>query len=97
LFDNYASLAALRDLACGLSDRDSSHDDNLAAFRGDVLVFVEGTGFGPAMFDTAARFSSAASVTVDSHPELGEADPYFHRDWEQVFYRPLRRWLARTL
>jgi len=97
LFDNYASLPALKDLACGLAGRDTRHFDRLHEFRGDVLIFAEGTGFGPALFDTAGRFDSAASVTIDSNPELGEADPYFHRHWERVFYAPLRRWLARVL
>lgn len=93
LFDNYASVAALRDLHCGLAGRDTTYVDNLDAFEGDVLVLVEGTGFGPAMFDTAALFENARSVTIDSNPEFGEADPYFHERWEQVLYRPLRRWM----
>lgn len=97
MFDAYAPLGALRDLACGLAGEDDSHFDNVDNFRGDVLVFVEGTGFGPAMFDTAALFEKADSIEIESNPELGEADPYFHRDWERVFYRPLKKWLKRTL
>jgi hypothetical protein len=93
LFDSYASVAALRDLACGLAGRDDSHYDNADAFRGKVEIFVEGSGFGPAMFDTASLFDSASAVAIDSNPEFGEADPYFHRDWEKYFYRPLRKWL----
>ena len=93
LFDNYASLPALRDLACGLAGRDDSHYANLGAFRGDALIFVEGTGFGPAMFDTAALFDHRVDVTIESHPEFGEADPYFNRRWTQVFLSPLSRWL----
>lgn len=96
LFDAYAPLGALRDLACGLAGEDDRHFRNVGDFRGDVLVFVEGTGFGPAMFDTAALFERADSVEIESNPELGEADPYFHRHWERVFYRPLKRWLKRT-
>jgi pimeloyl-ACP methyl ester carboxylesterase len=96
LFDNYGSIAAVRDLSCGLAGRDRSHFDRAGTFRGDVLVFVEGTGFGPAMFDTAGLFERAHSVTIDSNPELGEADPYFHRHWERVFFKPLRNWLRRT-
>ncbi|MGC4091026.1 MAG: hypothetical protein QM756_24755 [Polyangiaceae bacterium] len=97
LFDNYAALPALRDLACGLAGRDDTHYENLGAFRGKALVFVEGTGFGPAMFDTAGLFGPRVDVTIDSHPELGEADPYFHRDWQNVFLKPLSRWLHRVL
>lgn len=97
LFDNYGSLPLQRDLACGLAGRDDSHFANLGAFRGDVLIFVEGTGFGPAMFDTAGLFDRASSVTIDHNPELGEADPYFHVRWKKAFYDPLRRWLKKTL
>ena len=94
-FDNYASIAAVRDLACGLSGQDTHHVDNLRAFHGDLLVFVEGTGFGPAMFDTADKFVHARSVTIDHHPELGEADPYFGYAWQSTFYAPFKNWLDR--
>lgn len=97
LFDNYGSLAALRDLACGLAGRDDRHFDRVGTFRGDVLIFAEGTGFGPALFDTAGLFTSAASVTIDHDPELGESDRYFHRRWERAFLKPLRDWLRRPL
>ncbi len=92
-FDNYAPLAAMRDLACGLAGLDDRHFDNVDAFRGDVLVFVEGTGFGQAMFDTAGLFTRAKSITIEHHPEWGEADPYFHVAWQQAFYAPLKNWL----
>lgn len=92
-FDNYASLPAMRDLACGLAGQDSRHIDNLSAYRGSLLAYVEGTGFGPAMFDTIALFDHARSITIEHHSELGEADPYFGHDWESNFYAPLRDWL----
>jgi hypothetical protein len=95
LFDSYASVAAMRDLACGLAGRDDSHFDQVGAFRGKALIFVEGTGFGPAMFDTASLLDRA-NVTIDHNPELGEADPYFHQQWRQVFLQPLRRWLRQV-
>ncbi len=96
LFDNYGALPALRDLACGLAGRDDRFYRNVGDFRGRVLVYVEGTGFGPAMFDTAGLFDHAASVDIDSHPELGESDPYFAFPWERYFLQPLEGWLART-
>lgn len=97
LFDNYASLAALRDLSCGLAGRDDTYYRNVGRFRGDVLIFVEGTGFGQAMFDTASLFDHARSVNIDHNPELGEADPYFGFRWRDTFLKPLTRWLRRTL
>jgi pimeloyl-ACP methyl ester carboxylesterase len=97
LFDNYGSLAALRDLSCGLAGRDDSYYDNLGEFDGNVLMYVEGTGFGPAMFDTAALFTDAARMDIEYHPELGEADPYFGFGWKTTFLKPLQAWLKRTL
>jgi pimeloyl-ACP methyl ester carboxylesterase len=97
LFDSYGSLAALRELACGLAGRDDSHYADVGQFTGDVLMFVEGTGFGPSMFDTAALFEQAGDVEVDHNPELGEADPYFGYEWKDTFLKPLKRWLKRTL
>lgn len=97
LFDNYGSLPALRDLACGLAGRDDSHYDDVDKFQGDVLIFVEGTGFGPAMFDTAELFERADDITIDHNPELGEADPYFGFAWKQTFLKPLEKWLKKTL
>lgn len=97
MFDSYAALPALRDLACGLAGRDDSHYANIRAFRGDALIFVEGTGFGPAMFDTARLFDSRVDVSIESNPDLGEADAYFHRHWTRVFLNPLSRWLGRVL
>ena len=97
LFDNYGSLAALRDLSCGLAGRDDSHYANVGAFRGDLLVFVEGTGFGQAMFDTVSLFDHAAHVNIEHHPEFGEADPYFGFRWKHTFLKPLQAWLKRTL
>jgi len=97
LFDNYGSLAALRDLSCGLAGRDDHHYRNVAAFHGDLPVYVEGTGFGPAMFDTVSLFEHAAHVEIEHHPEFGEADPYFGFRWKQTFLKPLQDWLRRTL
>ena len=93
MFDNYASVPALRDLACGLAGVDDQYYDNLDAFRGDVLMFLGGTGFGQSMHDTASLMTNARSLTVDEHPEFGEADAYFHHDWEHEFYEPLVDWL----
>ncbi len=97
LFDSYGSLAALRDLSCGLAGRDDTYYRNVGRFRGDVLIFVEGTGFGQAMFDTASLFEHAHHVSIDHHAELGEADPYFGFRWKQTFLKPLQDWLKRTL
>lgn len=97
LFDNYASLSALKDLACGMAGQDTQYIEHLDQFAGDVMMFVGGTGFGPAMLDTASLFSAASSVSIESQPDFGEADFYFNDRWESVFLGPLRHWLAHTL
>ncbi len=94
MFDSYAQLPALRDLACGLSGQDDAHVDNLQNFEGDVLTYLGGTGFGQAMLDTVGLFTDAATITIDEQPHLGEADFYFNHDWETVFYEPLKAWLC---
>jgi len=93
LFDNYASVPALRDLACGLTGEDDQYYDNLDRFRGDVLMFLGGTGFGQSMHDTASLMTRARSITIEERLEFGEADAYFHRDWVHEFYEPLLAWL----
>jgi pimeloyl-ACP methyl ester carboxylesterase len=95
-FDQVGSLPALRDLACGLSGHDDQFVTNVGRFRGDLLVYVEGTGFGQAMFDTAALFDHASSKTIDQHTEFGDSDPYFAFKWHEDFLDPLVAWLRRT-
>ena len=79
-----------------MAGRDDSYYDHIDQFRGDVLIYVEGTGFGPAMFDTAELFEQADDITIDHNPELGEADPYFGFAWKQTFFKPLEKWLKTT-
>ena len=97
LFDTVGSLPSLRDLACGLAGRDDQYVRNVGRFQGRLLVYVEGTGFGPAMYDTAALFDHASNVQIEHHPELGDSDPYFASNWESYFLAPLEAWLKATL
>jgi pimeloyl-ACP methyl ester carboxylesterase len=92
LIGNYAPVRFVRDTHCQIAGIESQYSDNLAAFRGDVLVYAEGLGFGQMMLDTAALMTRAR-VTIESNPELGESDPYFHVDWVDVAVQPLLRWL----
>lgn len=94
LIANYAPVRFIRDSHCAIGGSDASHTDGLGAFRGDLLVYAEGRGFGQMMIDTA-NLMPHARVTVDSHAEFGESDPYFHRDWVSVAVDPLVDWLRR--
>ena len=49
------------------------------------------------MFGAASLFSRAHGVNVESHPELGDADPYLGLKWKQTFLKPLEGWFKRTL
>jgi pimeloyl-ACP methyl ester carboxylesterase len=93
LVGNYAPIAFIRDTHCSLGGVDTRFTDDLAEFEGPALIFAEGLRFGQMMLDTAALMT-AADVTIDFHPELGESDRYFHRDWETVALGPLLDWLA---
>src|SRR5262249_17484700 len=92
LVGNYAPIAFIRDTHCSLAGLDSRFTDQLDRFRGDVLVYAEGFGFGQMMLDTAALMTHA-HVTIDFHPELAESDPYFHVDRDHVTLQPLLDWL----
>ena len=92
LVGTYAPVRFIRDSHCAIGGSDTHYTDDLGAFRGDVLVYAAGFGFGQMMLDTA-DLMTRARVSVEYHPELGESDPYFHRDWVSVAVRPLLRWL----
>lgn len=92
LIGNYAPVRFIRDSHCEMGGVENKYSDNLAAFRGDVLVYAEGLGFGQMMIDTA-NLMTRARVTVDYHAQLGESDPYYHVNWVEVAVRPLLSWL----
>jgi pimeloyl-ACP methyl ester carboxylesterase len=93
LVGNYAPIAFIRDTHCSIGGLETRFTDDLSEFEGPALIFVEGLGFGQMMLDTAALMTDA-DVTIDFHPELGESDRYFHRDWQTVALDPLLDWLA---
>jgi pimeloyl-ACP methyl ester carboxylesterase len=92
LVGTYAPIRFIRDSHCAMSGLETQYVDHLDAFRGDVLVYAAGFGFGQMMIDTA-DLMTRARVTLNDHPEFGESDFYFHRDWPSVAVRPLLRWL----
>jgi len=92
LVGNYAPVRFLRDSHCSMGGIDTQYTDNLSAFRGDVLVYAAGFGFGQMMLDTA-DLMTRARVTVNYHPELGESDFYYHDNWVNVTLKPFTQWL----
>ena len=93
LVGNYAPVAFIRDTHCSLGGLENRFTNRLDRFRGDVLIFAEGLGFGQMMLDTAALMTRA-NVTIDLHPELAESDRYFHVNRDSVALAPLLDWLA---
>jgi pimeloyl-ACP methyl ester carboxylesterase len=92
LIGNYAAVRFLRDTHCSIGGFEDPYTDNLDKFRGDVLVYAEGLGFGQMMVDTA-NLMTRARVTIDQNPAYGESDRYFHTNWVGESVRPLLRWL----
>jgi hypothetical protein len=95
LVGNYAPIAFVRDTHCSIAGLDARFTGDLDRFRGPVLVFAAGLGFGQMMLDTAALMTQA-EVTVDLHPGFGESDQYFHADWQAVALAPLLDWLEQV-
>lgn len=92
LIANYAPVRFLRDSHCEMGGIENKYSDNLDKFRGDVLVYAAGFGFGQMMVDTA-DLMTRARVTLEYSAELGESDLYFHHNWVEKSVRPLTRWL----
>lgn len=92
LIGNYAPVRFLRDSHCAMAQLDGRWTDKLSRFRGDVLVYSEGLGFGQMMIDTA-NLMTRARVTLDTHPEYGESDRYYAHDWVDDAVAPLVSWL----
>jgi hypothetical protein len=95
LVGTYAPIRFIRDSHCAMGGLETQYTDELDAFRGDVLVYAAGLGFGQMMIDTADLMTDAR-VTLQHRPEFGESDFYFHRDWPTVTVRPLLRWLRKV-
>jgi hypothetical protein len=92
LIGSYAPVRFTRDSHCAMGGLEMRWVDRLDKFKGKVLVFAEGRGFGQMMLDTA-QLMDKARVTVDYQADWGESDRYFHRDWVDVAIDPLLSWL----
>lgn len=92
LVGNYAPIRFLRDSHCSMGGVENQYTDNLSAFRGDVLVYAAGLGFGTMMLDTA-DLMTRARVTVNYRPELGESDFYYLNNWQNETVKPFTSWL----
>jgi pimeloyl-ACP methyl ester carboxylesterase len=92
MIGTYAPVRFLRDSHCAMGGVDNRWSDHLHTFRGDVLVYAEGFGFGQMMVDTA-NLMTRARVTIDYHAEFGESDRYYSTQWVDNAVQPLLNWL----
>ena len=94
-FVDYVATRTIRDLNCGLAG-ERTFNDNLHNFRGPVLMFTGGHGFGTGMFDTAALLSGA-SVTMNYREEYGHVDHVFSTRHAHEVEHPILSWLLREV
>ena len=92
LFPPYASVAGITELNCSLAG-DTTHVDNLHAFKGDILFTGGEAGMGPFLQSTAELFTNVNSLLVDIAPGRGEANYYLATDREQTLDPMLINWL----
>lgn len=92
LVGNYAPVRFLRDSHCAMGGLDTHWTSRLNKFKGGVLVYAAGLGFGQMMLDTASLMTKA-HVTVNYRPELGESDFYYLNNWQTETVTPFTNWL----
>src|SRR5919199_1653279 len=68
-FVDYVATRTIRDVSCGLAG-ERTFSNNLQAFKGAVIMFAGGHGFGTGMTDTANLMTSAR-VTLNFREEYG--------------------------
>jgi pimeloyl-ACP methyl ester carboxylesterase len=90
-FLDYTPIKSLRDLNCGLAG-ETTFTNNLGSYRGPVIMFAGGHGFGSAMFDTA-QLMGAANVTINFKSEYGHVDYMFANNHLQQLEHPILSWL----
>lgn len=90
-FVNYATIASMRDLNCGLAG-ETTFTNNLDNFTGPVIMFAAGHGFGTAMADTANLMTSA-DVTMNFNEDYGHVDYMFSLNHRQELEHSILSWL----
>lgn len=90
-FVDYAAIATMRDLSCGLAG-DQTFTGNLQNFTGPVIIFGAGHGFGTGMIDTAQLMTSA-NVTLNFKQAYGHVDYVFSTNHLQEVEHPIFHWL----
>lgn len=95
-FNDYAPLAAIRDLSCSLAGVETSFTDGLAQFDGPILAIGGGRAFGPYMQDTI-DLTGSTDVTFLLEPDFGHVDHLLSANHRAYVERPIYRWIVDRL
>ncbi|HVG17825.1 MAG TPA: hypothetical protein VNI02_02150 [Blastocatellia bacterium] len=90
-FVDYTATRTIRDVSCGLAG-ERTFTNNLQNFRGPVIIFAGGHGFGTGMIDTA-RLMTSARVTLNFNEAYGHVDHVFSVNHRHEVEHPILAWL----
>lgn len=93
-FVDYVATRTIRDVSCSLAG-ERTYSNNLQNFKGPVIIFAGGHGFGSAMIDTANLLTSA-QVTMNYNEVYGHVDHVFSVNHRQEVEQPILRWLQQN-
>jgi pimeloyl-ACP methyl ester carboxylesterase len=93
LFVDYVPNRTVRDVNCGLAG-ERTFSNNLHKFKGDVIVFAGGSGFGTGMVDTA-NLMTKAKVKMNFRQEYGHVDHVFSEDHLKEVEHVVLKWLKK--
>ncbi|MGB7924204.1 MAG: hypothetical protein WCF57_13260 [Pyrinomonadaceae bacterium] len=90
-FVNYVATRTIRDVSCGLAG-ERTFSNNLQSFKGPVIMFAGGNGFGTGMIDTKNLMTSA-TVTLNFNEAYGHVDHVFSNNHLHEVEHPVLKWL----
>lgn len=93
-FVDYTANRTVRDVSCGMAG-ERTFTNNLESFRGPVLMFAGGHGFGTGMIDTA-HLMPFAKVTLNYNETYGHIDYVFSVNHLQEVEHPVLSWLLQA-
>lgn len=91
-FVDYTATRTIRDVSCGLAG-ERTFSNNLHNFKGEVIIFSGGHGFGTGMIDTAHLMTSA-KITLNYNEVYGHVDHVFATNHRHQLEHPILRWLV---
>jgi pimeloyl-ACP methyl ester carboxylesterase len=93
-FVDYVATRTIRDVNCGLAG-ERTFSNNLHNFKGAVIIFAGGHGFGTGMTDTA-HLMTHATVTVNFNAAYGHVDHVFSNNHLHEVEHPVLKWIKKV-